>query len=183
MRLPEPDDVERLISHLSSLPSRQDTGPRWSLLVETAAFSGLRAGELAGLAGLRVRDLQPGQRALHVARALPTGSTEETVPKTDAGIRTVDDLDSGMSFRLSAHATNLRPDDFLFGWLDHDGVSRPYRHENFYRRTFKPACRHLGLEIRSGRQRASSRNCRSANAYSVAGVALIAGALFASTRL
>jgi len=95
-----------------------------------------------------VRDHRPGQRALRVARALPTGSSEETVPKTDAGIRTVDDLDSGLSLRLSAHATNLRPDDFLFGWLDHDGVSRPYRHENFYRRTFKPACRHLSLEIR-----------------------------------
>lgn len=148
--MPTHEEVEALISRLSMpVPPPEamawgDPDPRWALLVETAAFSGLRAGELAGL---YVEDFNPFKRSLTVNRSVPTNSGGEDVPKSEAGLRTVDDLEPALCKRLTRLAADRGPKEYLFGWDDH-GTSRPYRHMNFYRRVFKPACEALGIDTR-----------------------------------
>lgn len=70
--IPTQQDVEALITPLC-FPTPDDPqswhDPRWSLLVETAAYGGLRAGELAGL---RVSDFNPAKRSLSVEHTIFT---------------------------------------------------------------------------------------------------------------
>jgi len=88
--------------------------------------------------------------ALRSGRAgvFPTNGVVVSTPKSDAGLRTLDDLPHSLCERLAVLAAGKRRKDFLFGRIDSDGASRPYRHMNFYRRTFKPACDELGFDIR-----------------------------------
>jgi integrase len=145
--IPQPDEVERLLAHLARPTNDRPVDARWSLLAEAAAFSGLRAGELAGI---KRADFNATKRALHVRRAIATGAKTEGAPKSDAGLRIVDDLDPGLCRRLAAYADEqeLRPGDYLFGWKDAAGVSHPYNHANYYKRRFQPAAQSLGLDIR-----------------------------------
>jgi integrase len=116
--------------------------PRWRLIVETSAFTGLRAGELAGL---KVEDFDPQRRSLSVVRNIPANGLTEETPKSSAGLRVVRDLRPSLCLRLEALTADARPSDYLFGWKDAYGVSHPYRHMNFYRRVFRPACDELGI--------------------------------------
>jgi integrase len=149
--MPSKEEVRSLLDRLSS-PTPPvgsmgwgDPDPRWRLIVETAAFTGLRAGELVGL---KVEDLDANARSLTVVRSIPTNGIDEDSPKTEAGQRTIGDLRPDLCRRLSGLVADKRPSDYLFGWTDSEGVSRPYRHMNFYRRVFKPACNELGIEGR-----------------------------------
>lgn len=116
--------------------------PRWRLLVETAAFTGLRAGELVGL---KIEDLDAEVRTIDVVRSIPTNDRREDTPKSAAGVRTVRDIRPSLCLALAEVARGRQPNEFLFGWTDTDGVSRPYNHPNFYRRVFRPACDELGI--------------------------------------
>lgn len=89
--------------------------------VETAAFNGLRAGELAGLyAG----GFNPFKRSLSVDRSASTNSGGEDGSKSEAGPSTVDDVEPALCRRLSRLTAGMGPSDYLLGWDDH-GTSRP----------------------------------------------------------
>ncbi len=148
--IPTQQDVEALITRLS-FPTPDDPqswhDPRWSLLVETAAYGGLRAGELAGL---RVNDFNAATRSLSVERTIVdvAGELRLDTPKSDKGTRVVTDLDPGLCDRLAARCAVLSPRDYLFGDHDANGKPRPLNHGNFYRRIFKRACAELGIDMR-----------------------------------
>lgn len=118
---------------------------RWSILVETAAFSGLQAGELAAL---QVREFDSARATLSISRSLPTKGRVLGRPKSAAGLRDVDGLDPGLCDQLRGLAKGKRATDYLFGYVDDGGVSHPYNHLNFYRRHFQPACEDLGIAMR-----------------------------------
>jgi integrase len=52
---------------------------------------------------------------------------------------------NGVSGHAGAVHKGLRPGDYVFGTVDEQGISVPYRHGNFGSRVFSPACKHLGL--------------------------------------
>jgi integrase len=138
-------EVEALIEECTK------AGEVWGLLVETAAYSGLRAGELAGL---RVRYVDTTTGTIRVEEAVVSASGVLTPgrPKSKAGRRVVTELPPSLCTRLASYiaAEMLRSDDYLFGWFDAEGTSRPYRHSNFYRRIWQPACRTVGQRLNSG---------------------------------
>ncbi len=133
------EDVARLVAHLRGLDDK-----RWALLVFFAAYTGCRAGEVAGL---RVSDLDLKKRTVRIERVVNelNGRQELGTPKSDAGTRTVDNLPRTLCAELAAHVGHLRASDYVFGWVDGEGVSRPYRHGNFLRRVFTPAVEAVGL--------------------------------------
>lgn len=157
-KMPSTEDVERLISHLAQpLPERQDAkgrtlkarpaDPRYALLVETAAYTGLRAGELAGL---QKRDVNFFSRRISVSRtviALPGEGLRLDSPKSEAGSRTATGLDADLLARLRTHCADLSPRDYVFGSRGPDSNSRPLHHGNFYRRIVKPAAEELGITM------------------------------------
>lgn len=126
-------DVEALIAELPA---------PWDLLVELAAYSGLRAGELAGL---RVGRVDLLRREVTVAQTVVDvrGRLVFDKPKSKAGQRTVRELPPSLCQRVARHvaASGLAKGDLLFG---QDGI-KPLRHGQFYRRHFLPAARAAGL--------------------------------------
>jgi integrase len=148
--IPSQQDVEALITRLSS-PTTHDPKSwhdvRWPLIVEAAAYAGLRAGELAGL---RISDFNAAKRSVNVERTIVdvAGELRLDTPKSDRGTRVVSDLDPGLCQRLSERCANQSARDYVFGDHSPDGRPRPLNHGNFYRRVFKPACAELGIEMR-----------------------------------
>lgn len=112
----------------------------YDLLVTFAAFTGLRAGEVAGV---EVRDVDLGARRLTVRRSVAEvhGALEVGPPKSGQS-RTVP-LPVFLVDRLRAYilATGYRDGDRLFRSPD----GGPLRHSNFYRRVFRPAVTAAGL--------------------------------------
>lgn len=136
--IPSHENVERLITALDD---------PWSLLVELAAYTGLRAGEVAGL---QVRHLNTTQRSVRVQQTVVDldGALSLGPPKSKAGYRTVTDLDPDLCARLAAHVAGKRGNDYVFGSRDDAGTPRPHSHRNFAKRVFQPACLALGLSMR-----------------------------------
>lgn len=152
--VPTLQQVEALIDRLDS-PTPDDVwtyDARWSLVVQTAAYTGLRAGELTGL---QVRDFDPFRRSLAVERTvieLPGrfedgGGLRIGTPKTESSRRLVTGLDDELCERLRLHSSRLSPRDFLFGDRGPDGKPRPLNHGNFYKRVVKRACDELGIDM------------------------------------
>lgn len=117
-------------------------GPRYRALVLTAAFTGLRWGELAGLRRHRVNLLH---RSLAVAEILTevNGRLDVGPPKTDAGRRTVA-LSAFLVDELERHLEEWSepgPDGLVFPAPD----GGPMRRSNFRRRTWDPATRAAGV--------------------------------------
>lgn len=131
-------DVDRAIAALPD--ARGERPDRWRLLVETAADTGCRAGELAGL---RVRNLDTTRRTVQVEETAQEVNGEMVFgpPKSEAGLRMVDILDPDLCRRLAAHVASMGPDDFVFG----DGAT-PYRHNGWNNRVWRPTVDALGLE-------------------------------------
>ena len=104
-----------------------------SLLVELAAYSGLRAGEIAGL---QVRHLDTSQRSVRVQQTVVdlNGVLSLGPPKSKAGYRIVTDLDPDLCKRLAAHVVGKRSSDLVFGSRD-DTRSKPFSGR---RRVFRP---------------------------------------------
>lgn len=133
-------DVQRLVAHLRTVDAR------WALLVEFAAFTGARAGEIAGL---RVRDLNLLARTVRIERTaqLIDGTWQDGPTKT-WGTRTVDSLPRGLCAALARHVADRRSDDYVFGTpATEDLPSRPYHHANFSRRVLTPALAAVRLPI------------------------------------
>jgi integrase len=120
--------------------------PHYRVLVYTAAFTGLRAGELGAL---RRRDIDLLHGTMHVHGALKDISTSsENIAPEDKGLifgdtktgkaRTLG-LPSFLVTMLTEHLESVDggPDALVF--LSLNGT--PLRHDNFYKRHFKPAVR------------------------------------------
>lgn len=158
LKMPTPEDVERLIARLSlTTPAREDSwgrklkerpaDPRWPLLVEVAAYTGLRAGELAGL---QVRDLNVLGRSITVARTIvyvPGKGLHPDTPKSEAGTRTVTGIDAAVMKHLQALCDGRGKKDYVFGDRDEEGKPRPMHVANAYRRVIKPAAEALAIDM------------------------------------
>lgn len=117
-------------------------GPRWEALVFTAAYVGLRWGELAGL---RRRDVDLSANVITVSRKLAevNGQLSFGPPKTAAGRRTVG-IPSFVARSLAVHLDlyALPGDDGLV-FPSADG--EPMRRSNFRRRVWEPATAQVGM--------------------------------------
>jgi integrase len=117
-------------------------GPRWEALVLTAAYSGLRWGELAGL---RRSDVNLEANTLTVARKLGevNGELFFGPPKTAAGKRTIG-IPSFVARSLGVHIDLHAlpgPDGLVFPSTD----GEPLRRSNFRRRVWEPATAAAGM--------------------------------------
>lgn len=129
--------TRRQVQALASALSTAD-----ALLVLTAAGTGLRAGELAGL---RAEDLDLDRHRLTVRHSLTYAHGELTLerPKSAAGRRTVP-LAPPLSARLADHVAAIGAEDYVFG--SGDG---PHWHNRWYQTTFQPAVRAAGVPART----------------------------------
>lgn len=127
-----PQEVARLAAALA---------PPHDLLVTLAAWSGLRAGELAGLRAGRV---DTAKCRLHVKETVVSvgGERRADTPKSDKSRRTVP-IPPPLAALLRDHidAHDLGPDDYVFG--NSDGT--PLNHAAFYRTGFRKATEAAGL--------------------------------------
>lgn len=117
-------------------------GNDYRTLVLFAAYTGLRAGEIAGL---RVKDVDPLHRRVTVRESVSdvNGHLVVVTPK-NGRTRTVP-LARFLVGPLVDQGAGRAQEDFLFGPGD-----RPLRHGNFYARHFKPAVRRALLDELSG---------------------------------
>lgn len=115
--------------------------PDWNNLILTAAYTGLRWGELAGLRPERV-DLE--RKVVTVVEQLNelSGRMEWGPPKTAAGQRSVS-LPSGLAELLAEHL--MRPIVLGSGLVFPTPLGEPMRRSNFARRVWTPAVESVGL--------------------------------------
>ena len=117
-------------------------GPRWEALVFTAAYGGLRWGELAGL---RRRDVNTATGVITVVRKLGevNGQLSFGPPKSAAGRRTIG-IPTFVARSLAVHLDlyALPGDDGLV-FPSTDG--EPMRRSNFRRRVWEPATADCGM--------------------------------------
>ncbi len=117
-------------------------GPRWEALVFTAAYSGLRWGELAGL---RRCDIDFDTATISVVRKLAevNGKLSFSAPKSAAGRRKVG-IPSFVSRSLHVHVSlyaGSGVEDLVFPALE----GGPMRRSNFRRRVWAPAMAEVGM--------------------------------------
>lgn len=119
--------------------ARRDRPPPYGLLVEFAAFTGLRAGETAALRIGQV-DLRAGTVFVNRSASVVKGVRVEGEPKTRAGRRTVL-LNRALGERVRAHLGDrvLDRDGYVFAAED----GRPLNYGTFYSVYFKPALREV----------------------------------------
>lgn len=140
-----PAEVERLASVL-------DATPPYGLTVRLAAYTGLRAGELAAL---RVRDIDLLHKEVRVHQNMTHTSTGYVIdtPKTANSKREVpilvDSLLAELENHLARHPSRSSPDAGLWpGKVKGHPIltyDRPFDPKGSYRYTFKPAARRIGL--------------------------------------
>ena len=117
-------------------------GPRWEAMVFTAAYGGLRWGELAGL---RRRDVDLRSSRIKVTRKLAevNGQFVFGPPKSAAGRRTIG-IPSFVARSLAVHID-------LYALPGDDGLvfpspeGEPMRRSNFRRRVWEPATAEVGV--------------------------------------
>lgn len=139
VRLPRPARAEMVFLTAPQVLDLADSvGPEHSTVILFAAYSGLRAGEIAALRWDRV-DLLRGtvdvvESYAEVHGALVLGPTKTYARRTVRLPRFLADL-------LGEHQAVTGPDGLVF----RDSRGGPMRHSNFYRRTFRPAVARSGL--------------------------------------
>ncbi|MGQ0826303.1 MAG: tyrosine-type recombinase/integrase [Actinomycetota bacterium] len=117
-------------------------GPRWEALVFTAAYSGLRWGELAAL---RRRDVDLEHNVISVTRKLAevNGQLSFGPPKSAAGRRTIG-IPTFVGRSLAVHIDLYAlPGDDRLVFPSADG--EPMRRSNFRRRVWEPATAEVGI--------------------------------------
>ena len=134
----------RLLAAALDVRSRErarhrDSPPPYGLLVEFAAFTGLRAGETGALRVGHV-DLRAGTVFVNRSASIVKGVRVEGEPKTRAGRRTVV-LNRALGERLRAHLGDRVLDRDGYVFTAEDG--RPLNYGTFYSVYFKPAVREV----------------------------------------
>ncbi|WP_177216765.1 tyrosine-type recombinase/integrase [Mycetocola miduiensis] len=140
------------VEEVSAVASELSTQAPYDLIVRFAAFTGLRAGEIAAL---RIRDIDLLHGEVQVRRNKTHTSTGyvTSTPKTARSVRDVPILDEGLLRELeeyiSAHPKADQPNAGLWPGKvpGHSKIS--FEHEfdpkGFYRYTFKPAAARAGF--------------------------------------
>jgi integrase len=115
--------------------------PTFGLVVRLAAYSGLRAGEIAGLRVRRLNVLRSEVRVEETVVRLD-GALSPGTPTSKRSRRTIK-VPPLLAREVAAHiaARGLGPDDYVFG----NGDGTPLNHAALYRRCFVPAREALGL--------------------------------------
>jgi len=133
MRIATPEQVAELAAA---------AGPRWEALVFTAAYTGLRWGELAGL---RRRDVDLERKLVTVSRKLAevNGQLSFGPPKTAAGKRTIG-MPSFVARSLAVHI-DLYALPGAEGLVFPSADGQPMRRSNFRRRVWEPATAEVGM--------------------------------------
>jgi integrase len=122
---------------LNASRARPSDPAPYGLLVETAAFTGLRAGELAALRMANL-DLRAGTARVVSSVSIVRGRRVEGIPKTRAGRRTVI-VNRALCERLRAHLGDRLLDREALVFTQPDGT--PLKFGSFYSQRFKPAVR------------------------------------------
>jgi integrase len=126
----EPEQVNALANAIDD---------RYRALIYTAAYGGLRAGELGALT---VRRLDLLARTLHVAESAGEVRSRLVVGPTKTGrVRTIS-LPSFLADMLGEHLGRYRS---TAGWVFTAAEGGQVRHRNFYARHFRPAVARAGL--------------------------------------
>jgi integrase len=112
-----------------------EVGDRHRTMVLFAVYTGMRAGEIAGLC-VRNLDLMRGTAKVEQAVSDVNGRLVLERPKTDSSIRTVT-LPRFLVDALMEQVAGKGPNEFVFGG------ERPLRYGNWYARTFRPAVERL----------------------------------------
>jgi integrase len=136
-RAPAVTSSERVILSASEVATLAEAiTPRYGLLIYTAAYTGLRAGELGAL---RRRDVDLLHGVLNVERALKDVSGHLIFGSTKTARARRVGLPKFLVDMLSEHLEALGggPDALVFTGPD----GGPLRHHNMYLRHFKPAVR------------------------------------------
>lgn len=123
---------------------RASHGDKFATLVLFAAYTGARAGEIAGL---RVSDLNLRARSVRIARTAQYVDSAWHIgpPKTAKSLRTIGGLTTELVAALRELVALAPGTDYVFGWVAEDGTSTPYNQRNFLRRVFSPALEAVGL--------------------------------------
>lgn len=140
-----PEEVFTLADAVANSPRPRNQPLRsytaYGLLVRFAAFTGLRAGEIAAL---RIARANPLHRWVEVVQSVEEihGELVYGPPKTYARRRV--ELPAGLADELVDHLASRTgdPDDFVFTSPN----GGPLRHTNFYGRHFKPAVGRAGID-------------------------------------
>ena len=119
-------------------PGTDASHPQYGLLVRMAAFTGLRAGEIAAL---RIERLDLMRKRVQVTASATEAHGEFIVGPPKTYQRRSVPLPGSLVDELVAHIAGRPLDDLVF--VSPEGG--PHRHSNFYRRHFKPAVRRAGL--------------------------------------
>lgn len=139
VRLPRPSREEMLFLTASQVLDLADAiGSNHRTLILFAAYTGLRAGEIAALRWNRV-DLRRGtadvvESYTEVHGALVLGATKTYAHRTVRLPRFLTEL-------LGEQRALTGPDGYVF----RDSRGGPMRHSNFYRRSFRPSVEVAGL--------------------------------------
>ena len=122
---------------LNAARTRPSEPAPYELLVETAAFTGLRAGELAALRMANL-DVRAGTARVVSSVSIVRGSRVEGIPKTRAGRRTVV-VNRALCERLRSHLGDRLLDREALVFTEPNGT--PLKFGSFYSQRFKPAVR------------------------------------------
>jgi len=159
MRVATPDEVQALVEVVDD---------RWKALVLTAAYAGLRWGEMTGL---RRRDISPDGTTITVSVQLSEIKNKielDAPPKTAAGKRTVTlpDVVAGILVGHLDRFTGRESSALVFTSPE----GEPLRRNNFRRPVWYPAVTKVGLEgLRVPRPEAHRRHPRRRHRRSPAG--------------
>ena len=136
-----PAQVDQLANEVGLRPTKGQPDkpptahPTYRVLILSAAYTGMRAGELAAL---RIGDVDLAGRRLRVRESVSDLNGDLILVKPKNGkVRNVS-LPSFLADELQPLVEGRRKDAFVFGTDD-----QPFRHRNFYARHFKPAVRRL----------------------------------------
>ncbi|WP_295702209.1 site-specific integrase [Lapillicoccus sp.] len=109
----------------------------YGLVVRFLAYTGLRWGEMAAL---RVRDVDPLRRRMHIARSVTEDNGRLIFDTTKTGEERTVPLPRFLAEQVTESVAGKGPDDLVFEGT-RGGV---LRNGNFNRRTFGPAARAIG---------------------------------------
>ena len=142
----EPDQIIRLAEEVSRPPQRYRRGerrkdgyPEYGLLVRTAAFTGLRAGELVAL---RRKAIDLSGRRIHVRESASEARGNLQIVATKTYEHRAVPVPASLALDLSEHVNGL--DSQRFVWSSPQGG--PLRYGNWFKRHFKPAVERAGLD-------------------------------------